>query len=66
MGTVFSLISFAGSRFMFSWGEGEVVKMDLYILHFCISNFCGKTFCGDSFFLDKFHGESIYVFAGRG
>ena len=26
-----------------------VVKMDLYILSFCISIFCGKTLCGDSF-----------------
>ncbi len=51
---------------MFSRGEGEVVKMDLYILNFCISNFCGKTCCGDSFCLDKFRGESIYVFVGRG
>ena len=51
---------------MFLQGEGEVVKMDLYILSFCISIFCGKTLCGDSFCVDNFCGESIYVFVGRG
>ena len=39
----------AGSRFMFLWGEGEVVKMDLYILSFCISIFAGRRYVGTVF-----------------
>jgi hypothetical protein len=34
---------------MFSQGEGEVVKMDLYILSFCISIFAGRRFVGTVF-----------------
>ena len=49
MGTVLAFRIFAGSQFMFSRQEDEVLKMDLYIFSFCISNFCRKTLCGDSF-----------------
>ena len=31
---------------MFLWGDCEVVKMDFYILSFCISIFAGRRFMG--------------------
>jgi len=46
---------------MFSRQEDEVLKMDLYILSFCISNFCRKTLCGDSF-LELGLTRSLWVF----
>ena len=51
---------------MFLRREGEVVKMDLYILSFCISIFSGETLWGDSFCLDKFPGSRFMFSRGEG
>ena len=64
MGTVLAFRIFAGSQFMFSRQEGEVLKMDLYILSFCIPIFAGRRFVGTVFLLwgVEFYGEMISNF----